>query len=318
VYLAVAAWAAARESGVWEASLSGTPGDRRMGYALAVTFVAAAIIARFVLLPGSGSRALTITFYPAVILAALYGGRRPGLLAAGLASLAMDYFWMEPIGRFGIGDPEDWVLLAIFLASSALIAWITEAMQQARARAEASEAEMALRRSEENLYDELRAMSRLQELSGHLVQQGALEPLLQAILAAAADLTGTDKGNQIYDPKTETLRILVHQGLGRRLVEHFAEDGIDAAAAAKGERIIVHDVEKLDSFREDGIRSIQSTPLLSRDGRLLGMLNNHYPAPGGPPSHALRYIDLLARQAASGRRSRSAGPPRTTRATPSA
>ena len=73
---------------------------------------------------------------------------------------------------------------------------------------------------------ELHAMSRRQELSAHLVKQGELKPLLQAILAAAAELTGTDKGNvQIYDATTRKLRIVVHQGLGRRLVEHFAEGG---------------------------------------------------------------------------------------------
>ena len=169
----------------------------------------------------------------------------------------------------------------------------------------------ALRQIQARLTDELSAKSRLQELSAQLVPQGELKPLLQAILAAAADLTGTDKGNiQIYDPQTEKLRIFVHQGLGRRLLKHFAEDGwvaTCAQAASKTERVIVPDVQILEALRgtveleivmEDGIRSIQSTPLISRDGRLLGMLNNHYRTPGGPDDQKLRYIDLLARQAA--------------------
>jgi len=70
-------------------------------------------------------------------------------------------------------------------------------------------------------------------------------------------------------------------------------------------RVLVEDVEKLEDFRgtvemeiilEDGIRSIQSTPLISRGGRPLGMLNNHYHSPRRPDDHKLRYIDLLARQ----------------------
>jgi signal transduction histidine kinase len=161
------------------------------------------------------------------------------------------------------------------------------------------------------LRQEMQALGRLQALSNELVGTGQLEPLLQKILAAAADLTGTDKGNiQIFDPDRRTLRIVVHQGLGRRLVEHFAEDGWDAScgrAARQIERLVIEDVEKLDALRgtpgldiviADGIRSIQCTPLVSRDGRLLGMLNNHYRRPGGPEPQALRYIDLLARQAA--------------------
>ncbi|ARU06936.1 hybrid sensor histidine kinase/response regulator [Comamonas serinivorans] len=162
-----------------------------------------------------------------------------------------------------------------------------------------------------HLLDEVNALARLQALSAELVGPGELEPLLQKILAAAADISGTDKGNiQIYDPTTRHLRIAVHQGLGTRLVAHFLEDGWDAScgeAAKQVQRLVVQDVEQLEALhgtlgleivREDGIRSIQCTPLISRDGRLLGMLNNHYRQPGGPTPEALRYIDLLARQAA--------------------
>ena len=172
-------------------------------------------------------------------------------------------------------------------------------------------AEQALRDSEARLHEELRAKSRLEELSARLVRQGELKPLLQEILAAAADLTGTDKGNiQIYNPQTRMLRIVVHQGLGQRLVEHFAEDGWGAScskAASQFDRVVVEDTQKLEHLRgtveleivlEDDIRSIQCTPLVSRDGRLLGMLNNHYRVPGRPDDEKLRYIDLLARQAA--------------------
>lgn len=154
-------------------------------------------------------------------------------------------------------------------------------------------------------------MTRLQELSAALVQHDDLKPLLQKILAAAADLTGTDKGNiQIYHREKRTLSIFVHQGLGSRLVEHFADDGWVATcseAADKMRRVIIEDVEKLDHLRdsiglevvlEDGIRAIQSTPLFNREGQLLGMLNNHYRTPGSPTDSELRIIDLLARQAA--------------------
>jgi signal transduction histidine kinase/ActR/RegA family two-component response regulator len=154
-------------------------------------------------------------------------------------------------------------------------------------------------------------MTRLQALSTRLVQTGELQALLREILSAAADLTGTDKGNiQFFDPDSGRLRIAVHQGLGQRLVEHFADTGWIAtceAAAQKHERVIVEDVAaliqlagtvELDIVLEDGIRAIQSTPIVSRDGRLLGMLNNHYRERHRPADHELRYLDLLARMAA--------------------
>lgn len=162
-----------------------------------------------------------------------------------------------------------------------------------------------------HLRNDLAALSKLQELSAELVGPGEFVSLLEKILSAAADISGTDKGNiQLFDPAKGTLRIIVHQGLGNRLVDHFREDGWDAScgeAAKQVQRLVVHDVEKLEGLQgtlgleivlEDGIRSIQCTPLISRDGRLLGMLNNHYRWPGGPSAEALRYIDLLARQAA--------------------
>ncbi|SIT14505.1 GAF domain-containing protein [Achromobacter sp. MFA1 R4] len=166
-------------------------------------------------------------------------------------------------------------------------------------------------RAAADLKNEVHALARLQALSAELVGPGEFEPLLKKILAAAADISGTEKGNiQIYDPAKRTLRIAVHQGLSARLVEHFAEDGWVASCAQAAQdlqRLVVPDVEQLTDLQgtqgleivlEDDIRSIQCTPLLSRSGQLLGMLNNHYRWPGGPSPEALRYIDLLARQAA--------------------
>jgi PAS domain-containing protein len=54
----------------------------------------------------------------------------------------------------------------------------------------------------------------------------------------------------------------------------------------------------LDAYRRSGIRAVQSTPLLSRSGRLLGMMSTHWREPHQPADHALRLLDVLARQAA--------------------
>ena len=49
---------------------------------------------------------------------------------------------------------------------------------------------------------------------------------------------------------------------------------------------------------EAGARSVQSTPLLSRSGRVLGMFSTHYHKPHRHEERELRLLDLLARQAA--------------------
>lgn len=164
---------------------------------------------------------------------------------------------------------------------------------------------------QDRLSKELERMSRLHAISAQVAHSDDVESLLKEILAAAAEFTGTDKGNiQFLNRETGTLRIVVHQGLGRRLVEYFAEHGWGPscdAALAKGERIIVEDVTKelsvqgtegLEVILGDGIRAIQSTPLMSRSGDFVGMLSNHFRLVHRPSETDLRYLDLLARMAA--------------------
>jgi len=188
---------------------------------------------------------------------------------------------------------------------------VVGASKIARDISERAEAEEALRLSESQLAYELHAMTRLQDLSGRLVQKGDLHAALQEILAAAAEFTDTDKGNiQIYHSDASELRMVVHQGLGEPFVAFFANHGWDQGcgrAAVEVQRVIVEDLLTQDHLRdtiegrillEDGIRAFQSTPLTSRDGRLLGMLNNHYRTPGTTGDRKMRYVDLLARLAA--------------------
>ena len=56
--------------------------------------------------------------------------------------------------------------------------------------------------------------------------------------------------------------------------------------------------EDLETYRQTGIRAVQSTPLLSRGGRLLGMISTHWRNPHQPSERDLRLLDVLARQAA--------------------
>src|SRR5262249_42136231 len=71
--------------------------------------------------------------------------------------------------------------------------------------------------------------------------------------------------------------------------------------------IIVRDVEQCDwmagtadlsSYRHTRIRSVQSTPLLSRSGKIVGMISTHWHEPHEPSERDLRLFDIIARQAA--------------------
>jgi PAS domain S-box-containing protein len=111
-------------------------------YDVAIVLVALAAVVRAVFLGALGMRLAYITFYPAVVLAALYGGLRSGLLASALSGLVADFFWIGPVGQFSIRDPADWLGLAIFLLSGTMISGTAEAMHRAQARAAKAEAQV--------------------------------------------------------------------------------------------------------------------------------------------------------------------------------
>ena len=143
LYMLMAAIALVRETGAGGLTLALAPGlsQARYRYAVAVAMVAASAALRLALLQSLGTRAAFITFYPAVMLAALYGGFRSGLLSTLLSGAVADYFWMEPVGHFTIRDPADGLSLGIFLLSGLMISWITDGMRRAQARIAQAETE---------------------------------------------------------------------------------------------------------------------------------------------------------------------------------
>ena len=50
-------------------------------------------------------------------------------------------------------------------------------------------------------------------------------------------------------------------------------------------------------YRRSGIRAVQSTPLISRSGAVLGMVSTHWTQPYTASDSELRTFDILARQA---------------------
>ena len=171
VYLLVAAVGSVRESGLPLFAPQERTGSGRYRYGVAVAVALGAAALRLAFLPALGMRAPFLMFYPAVMLVALYGGLRAGLLATALSGALANYFWMEPRWQFSIRDPGDWLSLVIFLLSGWMISWVSEVMQGARARALAAE---TLRESER----QQRVLAQLGDLAARGLASG---PLVEAI-----------------------------------------------------------------------------------------------------------------------------------------
>jgi PAS domain S-box-containing protein len=78
----------------------------------------------------------TILFLCSVILAAWYGGLRPGLLAVLLSAPICYYFFLSSHGSLLIAAPTDGVRLASFLLEGVLISVLSGSLHEAKHRAE--------------------------------------------------------------------------------------------------------------------------------------------------------------------------------------
>jgi PAS domain S-box-containing protein len=190
---------------------------------------------------------------------------------------------------------------------------LVSSVRQHELTEKAQEAEAALRGSEERLAGELSATQQLQSVSALLIEGGSTDTLNEKILDAAVAIMHADMASmQTLDEDQDALRLLDWRGFDpvfRQIFGLIRSDGETSCGAARraGRRVVVPDVENCDSIvspaalenhRKAGIRAVQSTPLCSREGRLLGMISTHWHTPHTPTEGDLRLFDILARQAA--------------------
>ncbi len=153
----------------------------------------------------------------------------------------------------------------------------------------------------------------LHEISTLLIQEGNLECLYDRILDAAIKLMSSDMASmQLLDAKHSQLQLLAWRGFHPQSAAFWEWVYLDSAstcglALSAGDRVVVPDIENcelmagtadLDEYRRSNIRAVQSTPLVSRSGQILGMISTHWCEPHQPTERALQRLDVLARQAA--------------------
>jgi len=102
-------------------------------YAVALASVIVGWLAREGLTPSVGPTALPfITFFPAVAIAAWYGGFGPGLVALLLAAVTANWFFVEPVNSWALRTFSDVVTMAAFLVAGGFIIAAIDAMHRAR------------------------------------------------------------------------------------------------------------------------------------------------------------------------------------------
>lgn len=131
---------------------------------------------------------------------------------------------------------------------------------------------------------------------------------LPEFLHNAVKVSCADFGNiQWFEPGTRSLRIVAHQGFDSAFLNYFAQVTAEPGTACgkamqSGSRVVVRDVksdpifcneESGDVLLQSNVRSVQSTPLVTRAGSFVGVLSTHYRRAGGPSHHALERLDKI-------------------------
>lgn len=171
-------------------------------------------------------------------------------------------------------------------------------------------------RSKQQLEQELADAKLLQKISTELIRESGTSGLYKKIVEAAVAVMGSQFASMQMLVPHETsggkLKLLASSGLGEE-GEKFWEWVYYHTGSSCGEALrtsrraiipnfstceFMQDAPTLPVFLEAGILSAQSTPLYSRDGRLLGMISTHWSYPHTPSERDLSLLDVIARQAA--------------------
>jgi PAS domain S-box-containing protein len=176
--------------------------------------------------------------------------------------------------------------------------------------------EEALRDSGAALEAELADSRLLQQTSAALIGEHSDEALYEKLIDAAARIMHSDFASMQMlasePPHEGELLLLAHRGFAPEAASTWQwvrQDARSSCAAAlrAGHRVLVPDIEAcafmvgtddLLAYRQAGIRAMQSTPLLSRNGNMVGMISTHWRVGHEPSERDLRLLDVVARQAA--------------------
>lgn len=120
---------------------------------------------------------ISMLYLIVVLAAATFAGRGPAITASIAAFLMFNWFFVEPLHTFSVGDPNEWFALVIFLATATITGQLA-ANQRERAR-EAAERE----RETVTLYEE---RDRLRERATEAEVHRQADELKTALLGAVS------------------------------------------------------------------------------------------------------------------------------------
>ncbi len=257
-------------------------------YAFAVVLAGAAAVLHWIIYPITQGRVTFIFFLPAMVLATTIAGVGPAVLVA-LVGLVNSVMMMTPGMLMVPNSAEQMAIISSTLVSVMVI--MVGNFYRSVSRRQLSE-----------LHD-------LHELSATLASIPKLPDQLRLIVATFARMNGAPQGLiSIYDASSDRLTLAASVGMSARAAEQIRErrggDGACGLACVDRQRVVVEDIETdvrvteaRELLRREGVRAVHSTPLMTRDGSVLGALTVHMPHPHKPGVREVRIADICARKA---------------------
>jgi PAS domain S-box-containing protein len=186
---------------------------------------------------------------------------------------------------------------------------IVAASKVARDITSRRQSDEALLNFKDQLATQLVDLRRLHEMSLHLSTTLELTPILQEILRTATAIEGTDLALlSLYDHDRDRLEIGASLGFERAWLAAISQlpsaRALCGSCFSAGRRVVIEDVEQegVDARLSElasggGFRAVHNTPLMTRDGRTIGVLSTCFRHVRQPTDRETHLLDLCARQA---------------------
>lgn len=148
----------------------------------------------------------------------------------------------------------------------------------------------------------------LDQMRQRLHVQRSFEAAVKTILSDVIALHGAEYGN-IQLPHGDHLLIVAQKGFSAPFLRAFREVRRDTSSACgralrSGDTVIIPDVnddpeyaEYRDAAKAAGYRAMQSTPLMTREGLLLGIVSTYFANPHQPTPIEIATLKSYARMA---------------------
>jgi two-component system sensor kinase FixL len=174
-----------------------TRGSAPLAYGIALIAVASAALLRLLFLPYLVEGVPFITFYPAIIIATIFGGLWPGVFATVLSGLVAWFAFIPPEHSLSLTEPEFFSLLLFFAISGINIALVT-----------------MLNKAVERLVSQERNIRTLVEAAPNGIVVVDEQGVIRAVNKSAEALFGYDRSEMVG----QKIEMLVPQG---KRVEHL-------------------------------------------------------------------------------------------------